>query len=58
MVYMFGDELQRLMRQVKQIFDPQNILNPGVKTITNEELKTLLRPDYHLAHRHEHLPRS
>lgn len=58
MVYMYGNELQKLIRQVKQVFDPQNILNPGVKTATNEELKTLLRPDYHLAHRHEHLPRS
>jgi hypothetical protein len=58
MVYMYGEELQKLMREVKKIFDPHNILNPGVKTSTREELTALLRPDYNLAHRHEHLPRS
>jgi FAD/FMN-containing dehydrogenase len=58
MVYMYGEELQKLLREVKKIFDPHNILNPGVKTSTREELTALLRPDYNLAHRHEHLPRS
>ncbi|MDB5161024.1 MAG: hypothetical protein JWO96_404 [Candidatus Saccharibacteria bacterium] len=58
MVYMFGEELQKLMREVKATFDPHSILNPGVKTATREEVRALLRSDYHLAHRHEHLPRS
>ncbi len=58
MVYMYGEELLKLNRQVKKIFDPYNILNPGVKTATREEVRELLRGDYNLAHRHEHLPRS
>lgn len=57
-VYMYGEGIQGLMNQIKNIFDPLKILNPGVKTATREEVKALLRSDYHQAHRHEHLPRS
>jgi FAD/FMN-containing dehydrogenase len=56
--YMYGNEAMGLMKRVKEIFDPMNILNPGVKTATREEVKALMRSDYHQAHRHEHLPRS
>jgi FAD/FMN-containing dehydrogenase len=55
---LYGDELYNLMMQVKRIFDPHNILNPGVKTANLEEVKSLIRGDYSLGHRHEHLPRS
>ena len=58
MVYMYGEELQKLMRQVKKIFDPYGILNPGVKTANRDEVKAMIRGDYNQAHRHEHLPRS
>jgi FAD/FMN-containing dehydrogenase len=57
-VYMQGEEINKLMRQVKKIFDPLNILNPGVKTATRSEIMALMRNEYHQAHRHEHLPRS
>jgi FAD/FMN-containing dehydrogenase len=55
---MYGQELHNLMLNVKKIFDPYNILNPGVKTASQEDVKALMRGDYNLAHRHEFLPRS
>jgi FAD/FMN-containing dehydrogenase len=57
-VYMQGEEINKLMRDVKKAFDPLNILNPGVKTATRGEIMALMRSEYHQAHRHEHLPRS
>ena len=57
-VYMYGEHIQSLFTRVKEIFDPLKILNPGVKTATRDEVKVLMRSDYHQAHRHEHLPRS
>ncbi|OGL26517.1 hypothetical protein A2708_01970, partial [Candidatus Saccharibacteria bacterium RIFCSPHIGHO2_01_FULL_49_21] len=50
--------LHNVMMQVKKIFDPYNILNPGVKTASLEHVKALLRGEYNLGHHHEHLPRS
>jgi FAD/FMN-containing dehydrogenase len=55
---MYGKDLYHLMKQVKKIFDPFSILNPGVKTATKDEIKGMMRGEYNLAHRHEHLPRS
>jgi FAD/FMN-containing dehydrogenase len=55
---MYGPNMFELIKSIKQIFDPYNILNPGVKTASQEEVKALLRGDYSLAHRHEFLPRS
>lgn len=55
---LFGEQLLHLMQQVKNIFDPYGILNPGAKWSTREEMKGLMRGEYNLAHRHEHLPRS
>jgi FAD/FMN-containing dehydrogenase len=57
-VLQYGPELHELMLKVKKIFDPYGILNQGVKTAREEEVKALLRGDYSLAHRHEYLPRS
>ena len=54
----YSDGLLKLMLEVKKIFDPHGILNPGVKTASMEDVRTLLRGDYNLNHRHEHLPRS
>jgi preprotein translocase subunit Sec63 len=55
---MYGPEIHNLMLKIKNTFDPYNILNPGVKTATQEDVKALMRGDYSLAHRHEFLPRS
>jgi len=53
-----SSEYYDLILKVKKIFDPYGILNPGVKTASAEEVKTLMRGEYNLAHHHEHLPRS
>lgn len=42
----YGEELYRLMLQVKKIFDPHAILNPGVKTAALNEVKALIRTSY------------
>jgi FAD/FMN-containing dehydrogenase len=51
-------EYFKLIQKVKIIFDPYNIINPGVKTASAEEVRALMRGEYDLAHHHEHLPRS
>ena len=56
--WQYEPQLYNVMMQVKKIFDPLNILNPGVKTASLEQVKTLLRGEYSLGHHHEHLPRS
>jgi FAD/FMN-containing dehydrogenase len=55
---LYSRELHGIMMQVKKIFDPHGILNPGVKTASMEDVRALMRGDYNLDHRHEHLPRS
>jgi len=62
-----GAQLERLldprivhtMNQVKAIFDPHNMLNPGVKVhVDSEGLKSIVRSSYALDHQYSHLPRS
>jgi FAD/FMN-containing dehydrogenase len=56
---MYGQEAYRLFAKVKQIFDPYNILNPGVKFNTSiEDLKGIIRQEFSLNHLYDHLPRS
>lgn len=55
---LYGQQLYNVMLQVKKIFDPHGILNPGVKTASVADIKTLLRSSYHPGTRHDHLPRS
>ncbi len=55
---LYGEELFTLTSSVKAIFDPYNILNPGVKTSSIEEVKTLMRSGYSLAHQHGYRPRG
>lgn len=47
-----------LITKVKKIFDPYGILNPGVKTASIDDVKAMMRNEYSLAQRYEHLPRS
>ena len=55
----YGTEVYALFQKVKQIFDPYNTLNPGVKIGSNlGDIKALVRPDYSLAHLYDHLPSS
>ncbi len=42
------DDIEKLYRQIKQIFDPNNILNPGVKFDADlKDLVTHLTSDYY-----------
>ena len=56
---LYGDEIYELMIKIKQIFDPFNILNPGVKFETTEdEIKNLIAKDYNLSNLYTYLPRT
>lgn len=55
----YGSEIYALFQKVKQIFDPYNMLNPGVKiNVSLEDIKPLLRQTYDTEHLYAHLPRS
>jgi FAD/FMN-containing dehydrogenase len=56
---LYGQELYEVMEKVKVIFDPHNILNPGVKFGTSlDDVKALLRKEYSLGDLHSHMPRT
>ena len=56
---LYGPEAYVLFNQLKAVFDPYNILNPGVKLgVTIEDIKPLLRNSYSLNKVHDHLPRA
>jgi FAD/FMN-containing dehydrogenase len=53
----YGKKIFKLFIEVKKIFDPQNLLNPGVKTDASKaESMALLRHEYSVAHLSDHLP--
>ena len=55
----YGDEVYSLFEKVKRIFDPYNILNPGVKVgVGVNDVKNLMRQEYSLAHLYDHMPRT
>ncbi len=57
--HMYKPEVYELMQRVKQIFDPYNLLNPGVKINANiEDVKSSMRDQYNLDRFMHHLPRS
>lgn len=56
---LYGKEVYAVFQRVKQIFDPYNILNPGVKVnVTIDSIKPLLRHEYDMSHLYSHLPAS
>ncbi len=56
---LYGADLYEVFRRVKQIFDPYNTLNPGVKIdVTTESIKPLVRQEYSVAHLYDHMPRT
>lgn len=55
----YGEELYKLFEATKKIFDPKNILNPGVKIgVTREDQVNALRHEYSMDHLGQHLPRT
>lgn len=55
----YGPEAYELLQKIKKIFDPYNMLNPGVKiNVTLDDIKPLLRSEYSLEHLYNHMPRS
>lgn len=55
----YGDELYELFRKVKQLFDPFNTLNPGVKIdVELKDLQPIMRQEYSMGHFYDHMPRS
>ncbi len=56
---LYGDEMYGVFQKVKQIFDPYDMLNPGVKiNVTLDDIKPLVRSEYGQGQPYEHLPRS
>ena len=56
---LYGEEVYKLFEAVKKIFDPHNILNPGVKIgVTREDQLRELRRQYNMDRLGHHLPRT
>ena len=56
---MYGEELYEVFRKIKQLFDPYNTLNPGIKMdVTPQDLQPLMRQEYTLGHLYNHMPRT
>lgn len=55
---LYGEEVYEIFNKIKTIFDPHNILNPGVKmNVTIDDIKPLLRNEYSMNHLYDHLPK-
>jgi len=55
----YGEEMYGLFERIKQIFDPFNTLNPGIKTGTTiQDLQPIMRQEYSMAHLYDHMPRT
>ena len=55
----YGKEVYQLFQEVKRIFDPHNMLNPGVKLdVEKADLTKMLRHEYSMDHLADHLPRT
>jgi FAD/FMN-containing dehydrogenase len=55
---LYGEDVYKLFKKVKKIFDPYNVLNEGVKIdVTRDDQKRLLRNEYGMEHLGHHLPR-
>lgn len=55
----YSNDVFQLFQKIKRIFDPYGTLNPGVKiNVSTDEVKPLLRSEYHLDHIYDHLPFS
>lgn len=55
----YGEEVYKLFEKIKQIFDPFDILNPGVKMNSDiHDIQQLMRLEYNMSHFYDHMPRT
>lgn len=55
----YGQEMYEVFKQVKDIFDPHNMLNPGVILGTEKkDLAGMLRREFSMKHLYDHIPRT
>ncbi len=56
---LYGPELYEVFTKVKQIFDPHNMLNPGVKIdVDQKTLPGIMRREYSMEHLYDNMPRT
>lgn len=56
---LYGEQLYGVFEDVKKVFDPLNIFNPGVKIgVALKDLPKLLRKEYSMQHLADHLPNN
>lgn len=56
---LYGKEVYGILKEVKQICDPDGIFNPRAKFgVTKSEQSSLLRHEYSLNHLYDHLPHT
>lgn len=56
---LYGADVYNMFVEVKKIFDPHNIMNPGKKIgVTTEQTKKLLRHSYGMEHLYDHMPHN
>jgi len=56
---LLGEEMYGVLRKVKHIFDPYDVLNAGVKIdVERDDLIKALRHEYSMSHLGHHLPRT
>lgn len=59
LVDQFGKDIHDLFTKTKLIFDPYNMMNPGVKMgVEREQSISQLRKEYSMDHLYDHMPRS
>ncbi len=56
---MYGHQIYDLFRQVKQVFDPYDSMNPGVKMGSQlSDIQKIVRTDYNMNHLYSYMPRT
>lgn len=56
---LYGTEMYGVFQEIKKIFDPHNIMNPGKKIdVTLDQTKKLLRHEYGMEHLYDHMPHN
>jgi FAD/FMN-containing dehydrogenase len=56
---LYGKDMYQLFREINQIFDPQNILNPEkIIDRDRQQIEALLRHEYSMPHLYDHMPHN